>query len=61
MNRGQAKLLAPIIYAFAAGDTIQIKHHEICPVWRDMKSGEDISSEALRNGWCYRVAPKQPK
>lgn len=60
MNRNQAKLLAPIICAFAAGSSI-----EWMPSgqkrWYPVNTNECDFDGFIQNGASLRIAPKPPK
>lgn len=60
MNRDQAKILAPIIAAFAAGSAIEARHPRFAPNWYKLDEIFDMD-EDLRTGWEFRIAPKPPK
>lgn len=64
MNRTQAKLLAPIICAFAAGSTIEWQHkqklqNEPWNVVDDKHGGFDFAAWSVHVN--FRIAPKPPK
>lgn len=63
MNREQAKILAPIIAAFAAGSHIQARHTEYSEnKWCTIKDKRPVNFGAeLDIGWQFRIAPKPPK
>ena len=60
MNRNQAKILAPIVAAFAAGSVIEARHQQISPKWKRVPEQIDLDS-ALENNWELRIAPKPQK
>ena len=62
MNREQAKILAPIVAAFAAGSTIEVRNHQAVKVsdWRKIEGVFDMEA-CLKAGWEFRIAPKPPK
>lgn len=63
MNRNQAKILAPIVTAFAAGSIIQARHTKYSDgkwVRADGKEYADLEG-LVTSGWELRIAPKPPK
>lgn len=59
MNRQQAKILAPIICAYAAGS--RIEWQDFCNNWH-VHIPTEVSLEALLDaGYKLRIAPKPPK
>ena len=64
MNREQAKLLAPIICAFAAGSTIEVRStkNPQYKAWDSRGLEDDFCPDALlKFGAEIRIAPKPPK
>ena len=63
MNREQAKILAPIVAAFAAGSHIQARHTEHSKnEWYTVKDKRPVNFGAeLDIGWQFRIAPKPQK
>lgn len=63
MNRNQAKLLAPIICAFAAGSAIEARHPLIGSFdWINVPMGIEPNFEhCIQEGIELRIAPKPPK
>jgi hypothetical protein len=60
MNREQAKILAPIVAAFAAGSTIEVRNNQTMFNWRKIEDVFDMEAY-LRAGWEFRIAPKPQK
>ena len=60
MNREQAKILAPIVAAFAAGSTIEVRNNQTMFNWRKIEGVFDMEA-CLKAGWEFRIAPKPPK
>lgn len=60
MNREQAKILAPIVAAFAAGSTIEARNNQTMINWRKIEGVFDMEAY-LKAGWEFRIAPKPPK
>lgn len=60
MNHNQAKLLAPIICAFAAGSKIEWQPHGQSN-WYPVNPHECSFEDFIRNGIKLRIAPKPPK
>lgn len=61
MNREQAKILAPIVAAFAAGSTIEARNKQTMFInWRKIEGVFDMEA-SLKTGWEFRIAPKPQK
>lgn len=60
MNREQAKILAPIVAAFAAGSTIEVRNNQTMFNWRKIEGVFDMEA-CLRAGCEFRIAPKPQK
>lgn len=60
MNREQAKILAPIVAAFAAGSTIEARNNQTMFNWRKIEGAFDMEAN-LKTGWEFRIAPKPQK
>lgn len=60
MNREQAKLLAPILCAYAAGSTIEWQPQGSSR-WHKVDNQEAYWDSFIHNGHKLRIAPKPPK
>lgn len=61
MNRTQAKILAPIICAFAAGSNIQARDPRVGAHWYPFHATNLPIENAIELGLELRIAPKPPK